>query len=76
MNDLNEVLAVDERRRMTVKQVYRFIVFYHYKLIEVHKFQSDFSLIGRDLLARGASKAAEGFRSDLEPLAHVNYTAP
>ena len=43
---------------------------------EVRKLLSDFSLIGRDLLARGASKAAEGLRPDPERLAHVNDSGP
>jgi hypothetical protein len=43
---------------------------------EVRKLLSDFSLIGRDLLARGASKAAEGLRPDAEALAHVDDSAP
>ena len=43
---------------------------------EVRKLLSDFSLIGRDLLARGASKAADSLRPDQEALAHVDETAP
>jgi hypothetical protein len=43
---------------------------------EVRKFLSDFSLIGCDLLARGASKAADRLRPDSEALAHVNNSAP
>ena len=43
---------------------------------EVRKLLSDFSLIGRDLLARGASKAADSLRPDQEALAHVDDSAP
>jgi len=43
---------------------------------EVRKLLSDFSLIGRDLLARGAAKAADNLRPDKEALAHVDETAP
>ena len=43
---------------------------------KVRKLLSDFSLIGRDLLAHGASKAAEGLRSDPGGLARVNESAP
>jgi hypothetical protein len=37
---------------------------------DIRKLLFDFSLVGRDLLARGASKAAEGLRPDSECLAH------
>jgi len=43
---------------------------------EVRKLLSDFSLIGRDLLARGASKAADILRADQEALVHVDETVP
>ena len=43
---------------------------------EVRKLLSDFSLIGRDLLARGAAKAADGLRPDQEALANVDQSAP
>jgi hypothetical protein len=43
---------------------------------EVRKLLSDFSLIGRDLLARGASKAADSLRPDKDALAQVDDTAP
>ena len=43
---------------------------------KVRKLLSDFSLIGRDLLARDASKAAGRLRPDSEALAHVNDSAP
>lgn len=43
---------------------------------EVRKLLSDFSVIGRDLLARGASKVAESARPDEEELRQVNDSAP
>ena len=43
---------------------------------EVRKLLSDFSLIGRDLLARGASEAADRLRPDQQALSHVDETAP
>lgn len=43
---------------------------------EVRKLLSDFSLIGRDLLARGVSKVATSLRPDPEALAHVDESAP
>ncbi|PCH41878.1 hypothetical protein WOLCODRAFT_137602 [Wolfiporia cocos MD-104 SS10] len=43
---------------------------------EVRKLVSDFSIIGRDLLARGAGKVAEAARPDQERLATVDDAAP
>ncbi|TFY82424.1 hypothetical protein EWM64_g1578, partial [Hericium alpestre] len=43
---------------------------------EVRKLLSDFSLIGRDLLARGAAHAAEAVRPDQNALAAVDQPAP
>jgi len=43
---------------------------------EVRKLLTDFSVIGRDLLAKGASKAAEHLRPNEEELARVNEAAP
>ncbi|KAF8122468.1 hypothetical protein EV363DRAFT_1274680 [Boletus edulis] len=43
---------------------------------EVRKLLSDFSLIGRDLLARGATKAAEALRPGDEEMSHVDEPAP
>lgn len=43
---------------------------------EVRKLLSDFSIIGRDLLARGAMKAAEMTRPDEERLRTVDDSAP
>jgi len=43
---------------------------------EARKLLSDFGVIGRDLLARGAAKVAENVRPDEEQLAKVNNAAP
>ncbi|KAG8770836.1 hypothetical protein FRC12_004021 [Ceratobasidium sp. 428] len=43
---------------------------------EARKLLSDFGLIGRDLFARGAAKAAENARPSAEQLAHVDDAAP
>ncbi|KAI9510806.1 hypothetical protein F5148DRAFT_1176664 [Russula earlei] len=42
---------------------------------EVRKILSDFSIIGRDILARTASHAAENIRPDLEALAQIDRPA-
>lgn len=39
---------------------------------EVRKLLSDFSVVGRDLLAKGAAKAAEALRPDKEELSRVD----
>lgn len=43
---------------------------------EARKLLSDFGVIGRDLLARGAAKVAENIRPDEEQLSKVNHSAP
>lgn len=43
---------------------------------EVRKLLTDFSVIGRDLLARGASKAADNLRPTDEQMAHVDSSGP
>ncbi|EGN94223.1 hypothetical protein SERLA73DRAFT_115180 [Serpula lacrymans var. lacrymans S7.3] len=43
---------------------------------EVRKLLSDFSVIGRDLLAKGAAKAAENLRPGEEALSRVDEPAP
>ncbi|KZT00359.1 uncharacterized protein LAESUDRAFT_732384 [Laetiporus sulphureus 93-53] len=43
---------------------------------EVRKLLADFSVIGRDLLARGAGKVAEAARPDPERLSRVDDSAP
>jgi len=43
---------------------------------EARKLLSDFGVIGRDLLARSASKVADTLRPDEERLAKVNHSAP
>lgn len=43
---------------------------------EARKLLSDFGVIGRDLLAKGATKVAEHLRPDEEQLAKVDHTTP
>lgn len=43
---------------------------------EARKLLSDFGIIGRDLLARGAGKVAEALRPDEEGLTRVDHAAP
>lgn len=43
---------------------------------EARKLLSDFGVLGRDLLARGAVKVAENIRPDQERLSKVNHSAP
>lgn len=43
---------------------------------EVRKLLSDFSVIGRDLLAKAATKAAEAIRPHEEAISHVDEPAP
>lgn len=43
---------------------------------EARKLLSDFGVIGRDLLARGAVKVAETIRPDEEQLSKVDHTVP
>ncbi|TFK24361.1 hypothetical protein FA15DRAFT_680768 [Coprinopsis marcescibilis] len=43
---------------------------------EARKLLSDFSVIGRDLLAKGAVKAAQSISPDADRLAHVDESAP
>lgn len=43
---------------------------------EARKLLSDFGVIGRDLLARGAAKVSETLRPDQERLAQVNHSTP
>jgi hypothetical protein len=43
---------------------------------EARKLLSDFGVIGRDLLARGAVKVSENLRPDEDQLAKVDHTAP
>jgi hypothetical protein len=43
---------------------------------EVRKLLSDFSVIGRDILAKGASKVAESLRPGEEELSRVDEAAP
>ncbi|EPQ50351.1 hypothetical protein GLOTRDRAFT_141540 [Gloeophyllum trabeum ATCC 11539] len=78
--DPNEVLPVDqEKARNDSKQAVQ-----HLRTLlslvltnsEVRKLLSDFSVIGRDLLAKGAAKAASKIGPDEERLRQVDDTAP
>ncbi|CCM06183.1 uncharacterized protein FIBRA_08425 [Fibroporia radiculosa] len=78
--DPNEVLPVDQEK---VKNDGQEAVTHLRTLLsliltnsEVRKLVSDFSVIGRDLLARGASKIADAARPDSDRLATVDETAP
>ncbi|KAG1727557.1 uncharacterized protein EDB91DRAFT_1315896 [Suillus paluster] len=66
---------IDEDRQTAVRHL-RTILSLILTNSEVRKLLSDFSVIGRDLLAMGASKAAEKLRPGEEELAHVNEAAP
>ncbi|KAF8148712.1 hypothetical protein B0H34DRAFT_668275 [Crassisporium funariophilum] len=77
---LNEAVPVDgEKARTDGDQAVR-----HLRTLlsliatnsEVRKLLSDFSLIGRDLLSKGASKAAETIAPDQERLQRVDHSAP
>jgi hypothetical protein len=78
--DPHEVLPVDSKKaqddgRLAVQHL-RTILSLILTNSEVRKLLSDFSLIGRDLLALGASKVGEGLRPDCEDLARVNDSSP
>ncbi|KAF7967775.1 hypothetical protein HWV62_33189 [Athelia sp. TMB] len=76
----NDVLPVDKEKakddgQLAVQNL-RTILSLVLTNSEVRKLLSDFSLIGRDLLARGASNAADGLRPDQQALANVDQSAP
>ncbi|KDQ55295.1 hypothetical protein JAAARDRAFT_159347 [Jaapia argillacea MUCL 33604] len=78
--DPNEVLPVDREKatndgQEAVKHL-RTLLSLILTNSEVRKLLSDFSVIGRDLLAKGASKAAEALAPDEEALRNVDQTAP
>jgi len=78
--DPQDVLPVDSKEahddgRLAVRHL-RTILSLILTNSEVRKLLPDFSLIGRDLLAFGASKVAEGLRPDPEALARVNDSGP
>lgn len=78
--DPNEVLPVDKEKAMQdgqqAVQHLRTILSLVLTNSEVRKLLTDFSLMGRDLLARGAAKAADSLRPDEERLARVDASAP
>jgi hypothetical protein len=78
--DPNEVLPVDQQKvRSDGQQAVahlRTLLSLIFTNAEVRKLLSDFSVIGRDLFARGAMKAAEKARPDEERLRTVDDTAP
>lgn len=78
--DPNEVLPVDKDKakgdgRQAVQHL-RTLLSLVVTNAEVRKFLSDFSVIGRDILARTASKVAEKARPDEERLRQIDDSAP
>ncbi|KAI0777372.1 hypothetical protein BD413DRAFT_467001 [Trametes elegans] len=78
--DPNEVLPVDKEKakndgREAVKHL-RTLLSLVLTNAEVRKLLTDFSVIGRDILARTASKVAEKARPDQERLRQVDESAP
>ncbi|EMD37684.1 hypothetical protein CERSUDRAFT_105609 [Gelatoporia subvermispora B] len=78
--DPNEVLPVDNDKvrsdAQTAQQHLRTLASLVLTNSEVRKLIEDFSVIGRDLLSRGAMKAAEMTRPDEERLRRVDEPAP
>ncbi|OCH91664.1 hypothetical protein OBBRIDRAFT_834003 [Obba rivulosa] len=78
--DPNEVLPVDrEKTRSDVQAAQEHLRTLASLVLtnsEVRKLIEDFSVIGRDLLSRGATKAAEKTRPDEERLRRVDEPAP
>ncbi|KAL0961531.1 hypothetical protein HGRIS_006470 [Hohenbuehelia grisea] len=78
--DPSEVLPVDkdkaQRDGQRAVQHLRTILNLVLTNSEVRKLLSDFTIMGRDLLARGAAKAADGLRPDQDRLARVDDSAP
>ena len=78
--DPNEVIPVDQEKArgdgQQAVQHLRTLLSLILTNAEVRKLLSDFSVIGRDLFARGAMKAAEKARPDEERLRTVDDTAP
>ncbi|KAG2367086.1 hypothetical protein BDR07DRAFT_1272922 [Suillus spraguei] len=66
---------IDEERQTAVRHL-RTILSLILTNSEVRKLLSDFSIIGRDILAKGASKVAESLRPGEEELAHIDEAAP
>ncbi|CAL1710558.1 unnamed protein product [Somion occarium] len=78
--DPNDVIPVDKEKAKSdgqqAAQHLRVLLSLILTNAEVRKLLSDFSVIGRDLLARGAGKVAEMARPDQEALRKVNESAP
>ncbi|TFK47462.1 hypothetical protein OE88DRAFT_1636556 [Heliocybe sulcata] len=78
--DPNDVLPVDQEKARNDSQQavqhLRTLLSLVLTNSEVRKLLSDFSLIGRDLLAKGAAKAAEQIGPDQERLRQVDQSAP
>lgn len=78
--DPNEVIPVDQQKAKNdgqqAVQHLRTLLSLILTNAEVRKLLNDFSVIGRDLFARGAMKAAEKARPDEERLRTVDDTAP
>ncbi|OBZ77928.1 hypothetical protein A0H81_01631 [Grifola frondosa] len=76
----NEVIPVDKEKTSSdgqqAVQHLRTLLSLVLTNAEVRKLLADFSVIGRDLLARGASKLADAARPDEERLRSVNDSAP
>lgn len=66
---------IDEDRQTAVRHL-RTILSLILTNSEVRKLLSDFSVIGRDILAKGASKVAESLRPGQEELSRVDEAAP
>ncbi|KAG1854482.1 hypothetical protein DFJ58DRAFT_727914 [Suillus subalutaceus] len=66
---------IDEDRQIAVRHL-RTILSLILTNSEVRKLLSDFSVIGRDLLAKGASKVAESLRPGEEELSRIDEAAP
>lgn len=78
--DPNEVVPVDKEKAKSdgqqAVQHLRTLLSLIFTNSEVRKLLSDFAVIGRDLLARGAVKVAEATRPDQERLRQVDESAP
>lgn len=78
--DPNEVIPVDQQKAKSDAQQavshLRTLLSLILTNAEVRKLLSDFSVIGRDLMSRGAMKVAEKTRPDEERLRSVDDTAP
>ncbi|TCD61093.1 hypothetical protein EIP91_009046 [Steccherinum ochraceum] len=78
--DPNEVVPVDKDKAKSDGQQavahLRTLLSLIFTNAEVRKLLSDFSVIGRDLLARGASKVADHARPNEEALRRVDESAP